>query len=92
MVLVFNTSLSSTTEMTFKETGGCETKAANELNIEFTQPETEKYYVYGFGELKGISTNLSEAEELAQEVSGTVVNDSGEKVWVFEEHYNDISS
>ena len=92
MVLVFNTSLSSTTEMTFKETGSCETKAANELNIEFTQPETEKYYVYGFGELKGISTNLSEAEELAQKVSGTVVNDSGEKVWVFEEHYNDISS
>ncbi|MCR5835021.1 MAG: hypothetical protein K6G88_00765 [Lachnospiraceae bacterium] len=53
----------------------------------FTKDETNKYYVYSIGILKGIYLDKSEAERVAKESNGLVTDSSGKKIWTFEENY-----
>lgn len=89
MTLVFETSMSSSTELAVTNTDKCETKGSNELNIELEQNDADIYYIYGLGKLRMITDNLTEAKTIARDEKGTVIDKSGQKVWVFEEHYND---
>jgi predicted lipoprotein with Yx(FWY)xxD motif len=60
---------------------------SDETEMPFTKDETNKYYVYSIGILKGIYQDKSEAESVAKESNGLVTDSSGKKIWTFEENY-----
>lgn len=50
--------------------------------VEFSDEKlTERYYVYGLGDLQGIYKNVGYAVQKADEISGVVVNSELEYVW-----------
>lgn len=49
----------------------------------------ELYCVYALGSLRGIYEKRQEAEQKAKESDGLVVDSKGEKIWTFEENYNE---
>lgn len=52
-----------------------------EIDIEKHENQIKHYYVYGKNGVSGIFTKESNAVELAYEISGVVIDDSGEYVW-----------
>lgn len=59
------------------------------VNTLISPSDGEQYYVYFGGKLYGKYNNLQEARNIAKANSGLVVNATGEKVWTFEENYNE---
>ena len=62
---------------------------ATEVSLEEVKDDREVFYVYACGELKDIVGKKNEAESLASQLSGVVVDNTGSRIWTFEEHYND---
>lgn len=53
--------------------------------VTISQPENNglsRYYVYGLRGLWSIEKNAADAVKLANEISGVVINDSGDYVWI----------
>lgn len=48
-----------------------------------------RYCVYALGNLRGIYENRQEAEQMAKESDGLVIDGMGEKIWTFEENYGE---
>ena len=64
---------------------------ASVATLDANREKITMYYVYACGELKGMfeKDEKVEAERLAKEKNGLVINSNGEKIWTFEENYND---
>ncbi len=56
-------------------------EGGRELDFKQEQGQKEFYYVYGKGSIAGIFMNPGSAVELANSISGVVVNDNGAYVW-----------
>lgn len=89
LVLVFETAMSSSSTLSLSSTPDCETSAGRELAIDFQDAGDGNYYVYAMGRLRIITDSFDEAKQTARKYRGTVIDSSGAKAWVFEEHYND---
>lgn len=82
------TSFSQTPEMESNVTASFEAAAESVFNLEVTGEES-LFYVYGGGDLKGIYNSKKEAKAAAKEHRGSVIDETGEKIWVFEENYGE---
>lgn len=88
LALSFINNLDANIELKISPLGKVKFSSNTEIASNFVEQTEKKFYVYGYGKLQGIYTNQKEAERAAKETYGLVVNDSGAKIWTFEEHYN----
>ena len=57
-------------------------EGGHEVAIEYPESLYDKYYVYGFNSITGVYAKESEAVNVAEKESGTVLNSRGEYVWI----------
>lgn len=57
-------------------------EGGHEVNLEYPESMHENYYVYGSGGILGVYAKESEAVNIAEQESGTVLNGYGDYVWI----------
>lgn len=57
-------------------------EGGHEVNLEYPESMHENYYVYGSGGILGVYAKESEAVNIAEQESGTVLNEYGDYVWI----------
>lgn len=57
-------------------------EGGNEVILNYPEQTENKYYVYGANGIDGVYSNASEAVSTAEDTAGTVINDSGDYIWV----------
>lgn len=57
-------------------------EGGHEVNLEYPESLHENYYVYGSGGILGVYAKESEAVNIAEQESGTVLNGYGDYVWI----------
>jgi hypothetical protein len=88
LAISFTNRLDTNTSLTVKDWGKVSFDSAVEVNSKFEETSETQYYVYGYGKLQGIYANKNQAVKAARNVYGLVADESGQKIWVFEENYN----
>ena len=57
-------------------------EGGHEVNLEYPESMHENYYVYGSEGILGVYAKESEAVNIAEQESGTVLNEYGDYVWI----------
>lgn len=57
-------------------------EGGHEVNLEYPESMHENYYVYGSGGILGVYAKESEAVNIAEQESGTILNGYGDYVWI----------
>ena len=57
-------------------------EGGHEVILRYPEDEENKYYVYASDGIAGVYSNVAEAVIYAESISGTVVGESGEYIWV----------
>lgn len=57
-------------------------EGGHEILLRYPEQDTNKYYVYGFNGIDRVYSNVAEAVTYAESTSGTVINESGNYIWV----------
>lgn len=89
LAISFTNNLDASLALTVGEAGKISFLRDVEVNSKFEESTDTEYYVYGYGKLQGIYTNKNQAVKAARDVYGLVADEKGQKVWIFEENYNE---
>lgn len=57
-------------------------EGGHEVLLHYPEDEENKYYVYASNGIEGVYSNVAEAVIYAESISGTVVGETGEYIWV----------
>lgn len=57
-------------------------EGGHEVVLRYPEDEEDKYYVYASDGIEGVYSNVAEAVIFAESISGTVVGETGEYIWV----------
>lgn len=57
-------------------------EGGHEIVLNFPEEMKEKYYVYGSGGIEEVFSTVAEAVNYAEGMSGTVINETGDYIWV----------
>lgn len=87
LAIAFTSNLDANTELGIVEQGKVIFDSSVEVVSKFEENNQTKYYVYGYGSLRGICKNDKDAIALAKENCGLVTNENGVRIWIFEENY-----
>ncbi len=89
LAISYTTDLNSSMELQIEDMGDISFYSESEVSQEFMASDTGKYYVYGYGGLKSVFESKKAARQAARDVCGRVVDEAGNSIWIYEEHYND---
>ncbi|MCH5281081.1 MAG: hypothetical protein J1E61_06385 [Lachnospiraceae bacterium] len=57
-------------------------EGGHEVMLRYPEDDEDKYYVYASDGIEGVYSNVAEAVIYAESISGTVVGETGEYIWV----------
>ena len=87
LALSFVNNLASDTEFNFIKRGTVVFDKDAEISADFNNSEGERYFVYGHGRLIGVYDDKNAAINVAKDNYGLICNNSGSKIWTFEDNY-----
>lgn len=87
LALSFVNNLASDTEFNFIKRGTVVFDKNAEISADFNKSKGERYFVYGHGRLIGVYDDKNAAINVAKDNYGLICNNSGSKIWTFEDNY-----
>ena len=88
LAIAFEHNLDANTELVIEKQTPVVFDSHVEIDLSTDYQNDDNFYVYGYGKLQGIVKNQAQAQQSARTVYGLVTDQTGKKVWVFEENYS----
>lgn len=89
LAIAYTNALSGKDEVKTEDVAKVTYNADSEMQTTITPGTENKFYVYAAGRLQDVCDNLSDAQTAGKTLDGLVLDTNGQKIWTFEENYND---